>query len=251
MRFHQRSIIHCINHKWIRGDIRPNMLWITILLSSSTVSKRELGILQKQKRGSANSAEARLLIYATELPYCTWRGTHVAFHSGSVLHGNHHDVVADSRPNFRFDWSRLCGPTARVAQIKNPSKKRTKVVARHDVPITSPTFGAQGDLFAISQNGDIYRYYGNTEYVVTDTYCCGPILSCCALPPLRFSVRVPLEQPVLRVKSPFDAKLKGSTRNSPWNPGEIPPDSPWAWYSTPQGLLSSAMPHTRPYSGTA
>ena len=39
-----------------------------------------------------------------------------------------------------------------------------QVVARHDVPITSPTFGPSGDLFAISQNGDIYRYYGNTEY---------------------------------------------------------------------------------------
>lgn len=39
-----------------------------------------------------------------------------------------------------------------------------QVVAHHDVPITSPIFGPDGDLFAISQNGDIYRYYGNTEY---------------------------------------------------------------------------------------
>ena len=38
-----------------------------------------------------------------------------------------------------------------------------QVVARHDVPITSPTFGPSGDLFAISQNGDIYRYFGNGD----------------------------------------------------------------------------------------
>ncbi|CAD7936045.1 unnamed protein product [Amoebophrya sp. A25] len=38
-----------------------------------------------------------------------------------------------------------------------------QVVARHEVAITSPTFGPGGDLFAISRNGDIYRYVGNTE----------------------------------------------------------------------------------------
>ena len=38
-----------------------------------------------------------------------------------------------------------------------------QVVARHDVAITAPTFGPGGELFAISQNGDIYKYFGNTE----------------------------------------------------------------------------------------
>jgi aspartate beta-hydroxylase len=39
----------------------------------------------------------------------------------------------------------------------------TQVLARHDMPITSPTFGPQGDLFAISTSGDIYRYTGSLE----------------------------------------------------------------------------------------
>mmetsp|Transcript_14681 Transcript_14681/g.36654 ORF Transcript_14681/g.36654 Transcript_14681/m.36654 type:complete len:290 (+) Transcript_14681:139-1008(+) len=38
-----------------------------------------------------------------------------------------------------------------------------QVVARHDVSITSPTFGPNGELFTVSRNGDIYRYIGNTE----------------------------------------------------------------------------------------
>eukprot|EP00392_Amoebophrya_sp_AT5.2_P017825 g18246.t1 len=38
-----------------------------------------------------------------------------------------------------------------------------RVVARHDVSITSPTFGPNGELFTVSRNGDIYRYIGNTE----------------------------------------------------------------------------------------
>lgn len=40
---------------------------------------------------------------------------------------------------------------------------QTQVLARHDMPITSPTFGPQGDLFAISTSGDIYRYTGSLE----------------------------------------------------------------------------------------
>jgi len=39
----------------------------------------------------------------------------------------------------------------------------TQVLARHDMPITSPTFGPQGDLFTISTSGDIYRYQGSME----------------------------------------------------------------------------------------
>lgn len=33
-----------------------------------------------------------------------------------------------------------------------------QVIGRHDTPVTSPTFGPTGDLFAISASGDIYRY---------------------------------------------------------------------------------------------
>lgn len=40
-----------------------------------------------------------------------------------------------------------------------------QVLARHDTPITSPTFGPAGDLYTISTSGDIYRYTGSsTEY---------------------------------------------------------------------------------------
>lgn len=39
-----------------------------------------------------------------------------------------------------------------------------QVLARHDMPITSPTFGPNGDLFAISTSGDIYRYTGSLEF---------------------------------------------------------------------------------------
>lgn len=39
-----------------------------------------------------------------------------------------------------------------------------QVVARHDAPITSPSFGPSGDLFTISTSGDIFRYTGNAEY---------------------------------------------------------------------------------------
>lgn len=39
-----------------------------------------------------------------------------------------------------------------------------QVLARHDTPITSPTFGPNGDLFTISASGDIYRYTGSAEY---------------------------------------------------------------------------------------
>lgn len=38
-----------------------------------------------------------------------------------------------------------------------------QVVARHDAPITSPTFGPNGDLFAISTSGEIFKYTGNAE----------------------------------------------------------------------------------------
>jgi len=38
------------------------------------------------------------------------------------------------------------------------------IIARHDVAITSPTYGPQGDLFAISISGDIYRYVGSMEF---------------------------------------------------------------------------------------
>lgn len=38
-----------------------------------------------------------------------------------------------------------------------------QVLARHDVPVTSPTFGPSGDLFTISSSGDIYRYAGNVD----------------------------------------------------------------------------------------
>mmetsp|Transcript_40965 Transcript_40965/g.112608 ORF Transcript_40965/g.112608 Transcript_40965/m.112608 type:complete len:285 (-) Transcript_40965:83-937(-) len=39
-----------------------------------------------------------------------------------------------------------------------------QVLARHDTPITSPTFGPNGELFAISTSGDIFRYSGNMDY---------------------------------------------------------------------------------------
>jgi len=38
-----------------------------------------------------------------------------------------------------------------------------QVLARHDVPVTAPTIGPGGELFAVSQNGDIYRYFGDVE----------------------------------------------------------------------------------------
>lgn len=38
-----------------------------------------------------------------------------------------------------------------------------QVLARHDAPITSPTYGPAGDLFAISSSGEIYRYMGTGE----------------------------------------------------------------------------------------
>jgi sugar lactone lactonase YvrE len=39
-----------------------------------------------------------------------------------------------------------------------------QVLARHDTPITSPTYGPDGDLFTISTSGDIFRYTGSAEY---------------------------------------------------------------------------------------
>lgn len=39
-----------------------------------------------------------------------------------------------------------------------------QVVARHDTAITSPTIGPNGELFAISCTGDIYKYQGDPEY---------------------------------------------------------------------------------------
>merc|ERR1719487_1881480 len=39
-----------------------------------------------------------------------------------------------------------------------------QVLARHDTPITSPTYGPEGDLFTISTSGDIFRYTGSAEY---------------------------------------------------------------------------------------
>jgi aspartate beta-hydroxylase len=39
-----------------------------------------------------------------------------------------------------------------------------QVVARHETPITSPTFGPQGELFTISTAGSIFKYSGNAEY---------------------------------------------------------------------------------------
>jgi len=38
-----------------------------------------------------------------------------------------------------------------------------QVLGRHDSPVTSPTFGPNGDLFAISASGDIYRYSSNGD----------------------------------------------------------------------------------------
>lgn len=53
--------------------------------------------------------------------------------------------------------------------MAGPSPK-TEVLARHDTPITSPTFN-EGDLYAISTSGDIYQYRGtvdsdNSEFTV-------------------------------------------------------------------------------------
>lgn len=44
-----------------------------------------------------------------------------------------------------------------------PRMAVAQVLARHDTPITSPTFGPGGDLFAISTSGDIFRYTGSLE----------------------------------------------------------------------------------------
>lgn len=37
------------------------------------------------------------------------------------------------------------------------------VIGRHDTPVTSPTFGPNGDLFALSVSGDIFRYSGSGD----------------------------------------------------------------------------------------
>eukprot|EP00919_Chromeraceae_sp_WS-2016_P068156 GHVR01161430.1.p1 GENE.GHVR01161430.1~~GHVR01161430.1.p1 ORF type:complete len:238 (+),score=22.93 GHVR01161430.1:24-737(+) len=37
----------------------------------------------------------------------------------------------------------------------------TQLIAKHDAPVTSPTFGANGDLFVVATTGDILRYSGN------------------------------------------------------------------------------------------
>lgn len=39
-----------------------------------------------------------------------------------------------------------------------------QVIARHDMPVTSPTFGPNGELYAISTSGDIYRYIEQPGY---------------------------------------------------------------------------------------
>lgn len=39
-----------------------------------------------------------------------------------------------------------------------------QVIARHDTPVTSPTYGPNGELFTISTSGSIFKYSGNTEY---------------------------------------------------------------------------------------
>jgi len=39
-----------------------------------------------------------------------------------------------------------------------------QVLGRHDMPVSSPTFGPNGDLFTISSSGDIFRYTGSSEY---------------------------------------------------------------------------------------
>jgi sugar lactone lactonase YvrE len=39
-----------------------------------------------------------------------------------------------------------------------------QVLGRHDMPVSSPTFGPSGDLFTISIAGDIFRYTGSAEY---------------------------------------------------------------------------------------
>jgi len=43
------------------------------------------------------------------------------------------------------------------------SQGGVQVLARHDTPVTSPTFGPNGDLFTISTAGEIFRYVGNVE----------------------------------------------------------------------------------------
>uniref|UniRef100_A0A0G4FRY7 SMP-30/Gluconolactonase/LRE-like region domain-containing protein n=1 Tax=Chromera velia CCMP2878 TaxID=1169474 RepID=A0A0G4FRY7_9ALVE len=37
----------------------------------------------------------------------------------------------------------------------------TQVIARHEVAVTSPCFGPNGELFAVSATGDIFKYTGN------------------------------------------------------------------------------------------
>jgi len=39
-----------------------------------------------------------------------------------------------------------------------------EVLGRHDMPISSPTFGPSGDLFTISSSGDIFRYVRTSDY---------------------------------------------------------------------------------------
>mmetsp|Transcript_52459 Transcript_52459/g.170365 ORF Transcript_52459/g.170365 Transcript_52459/m.170365 type:complete len:291 (+) Transcript_52459:78-950(+) len=39
-----------------------------------------------------------------------------------------------------------------------------QVLGRHDMPVSSPTFGPAGDLFTISHSGDIFRYTGSMDY---------------------------------------------------------------------------------------
>eukprot|EP00928_Gymnodinium_smaydae_P064000 TRINITY_DN47445_c0_g1_i1.p2 TRINITY_DN47445_c0_g1~~TRINITY_DN47445_c0_g1_i1.p2 ORF type:complete len:323 (-),score=50.51 TRINITY_DN47445_c0_g1_i1:83-943(-) len=41
---------------------------------------------------------------------------------------------------------------------------QVQVLARHDIPVSSPIFGPSGDLFSISASGEIYRYTGNVDY---------------------------------------------------------------------------------------
>lgn len=44
------------------------------------------------------------------------------------------------------------------------SSSGIQVIARHDMPVTSPTFGPNDELYAISNNGDIYRYIEQQGY---------------------------------------------------------------------------------------
>eukprot|EP00443_Scrippsiella_acuminata_P048412 CAMPEP_0115270676 /NCGR_PEP_ID=MMETSP0270-20121206/53697_1 /TAXON_ID=71861 /ORGANISM="Scrippsiella trochoidea, Strain CCMP3099" /LENGTH=290 /DNA_ID=CAMNT_0002686993 /DNA_START=111 /DNA_END=983 /DNA_ORIENTATION=+ len=41
---------------------------------------------------------------------------------------------------------------------------QVQVLGRHDVAVSSPTFGPSGDLFTISLTGDIFRYTGSMDY---------------------------------------------------------------------------------------